>query len=129
MEKDNMSFVAIIGGFWELKNQDPAKFEEAKKKAKEIGNSLAKAGMGFVVYISDDESLEPHVVSGYTAALSAGTGAGSIRVRFSESQKGRVRFSEQATREDLFDPKCFPGNDWEAPFNRSLVESTTYQDK
>jgi hypothetical protein len=118
-----MSFVAVIGGFWHLKNQDPAKFEDAKKMAKEIGGALAKAGMGLVVYFSDDESLEPHVVSGYAATLPAGTGAGSIRVRFAESQKDTVRFAEQATREDLFERNLFPGNDWEAPFYRSLVDA------
>ena len=82
MEKDSMSFVAIIGGFWDLKNQDPIKLDFAKKKAKEIGAALAKGGMGLVVYFSNDESLEPHIVSGYTDALPEGAGAGLIRVTF-----------------------------------------------
>jgi hypothetical protein len=123
MAEDRMPFVAIIGGFWDLKERDPAKFDEAKAMAKEIGEALAKAGMGLVVYLSDDESLEPHVVSGYAGALHEGTGAGSIRVRFAESQKHTVRFAEQDSRGDLFERNLFPGNDWEAPFYRSLVEA------
>ena len=79
--------------------------------------------MGLVVYFSNEESLEPHVVSGYVKALPPGVGAGSIRVRFAESQKNEVKFAEQATRSDLFDPNLFAGNDWEAPFYRSLVDA------
>ena len=123
MVKAQILFVAIIGGFWDLKNQNPAKFIEAKLLANSIGAALAKAELGLVVYFSDDESLEPHVVSGYAAALPAGTAAGSIRVRFAESQKNCVRFAEQATREDIFKRHLFPGNDWEAPFYRSLVDA------
>ena len=123
MANDSMPFVAIIGGFWELKKLNPAKVYDAKNMAKEIRAELANAGMGLVVYFSNDESLEPHVVSGYVAALPAGAGAGSIRVRFAESQKNTVQFAEQATRKDLFAPILFAGNDWEAPFYRSLVDA------
>ena len=118
MPNDNMPFVAIIGGFYEL---DPAKADEAKRAARDIGTALAKAGMGLVVYFSDDMSLEPHVVSGYVESIPAGQGAGSIRVRFAESQKNEVKFAEQAIRNDLFELNLFAGRDWEAPFYRSLV--------
>jgi len=115
-----MPFVAIIGGFWMLKDNPPA-FDDAKKAAFEIGGALAKAGMGLVVYFSNDESLEPHVVSGYVKALPAGAGEKSIRVRFAESQKNIVKFVEQQTRNELFEMNLFAGQDWEAPFYRSLV--------
>lgn len=62
------------------------------------------------------------MVSGYVKALPPGVGARSIRVRFAESQKNQVKFAEQATNE-LFDPILFPGQDWEAPFYRSLVNA------
>src|ERR1700720_4661384 len=75
-----------------------------RKTAQEIGAALATAGMGLVVYFSDDASLEPHLVSGYVAALPPGVGAKSIRVRFAESQKNQVKFAEQTTRGELFDP-------------------------
>jgi hypothetical protein len=120
MANDNMPFVAIIGGIFEL---TPAEAVEAKKTAQEIGAALATAGMGLVVYFSNDASLEPHVVSGYVKALPPGAGAGSIRVRFAESQKNEVRFAEQDTRPELFDPVLFPGQDWVAPFYRSLVNA------
>jgi hypothetical protein len=118
MANDTVPFVAIIGGFWQL---DPSKLDDAKRVAKELGIALAKAGFGLVVYHSNDESLEPHVVAGYTSTVPPGTGAGLIRVRFAESQRDSVKFPEQATHASLFDPKLFPGNDWEAPFYRSLA--------
>jgi hypothetical protein len=121
MANDSRPFVAIIGGLWMLK--EPAVAEEAKEMAREMGAALAKAGMGLVVYFSNEESLEPYVVSGYVRTLPAGTGAGSIRVRFAESQKNEVKFAEQATRNDLFESKLFAGKDWEAPFYRSLVDA------
>jgi hypothetical protein len=120
MASDDMPFVAIIGGFYTM---DPGKADEAKKMARQFGAELAKAGMGLVVYYSDEKSLEPHVVSGYAETLPAGAGADSIRVRFAESQKNTVRFAEQATRDDLFERDLFAGQDWEAPFYRSLVEA------
>lgn len=123
MKTGDMPFVAIIGGFWELAKQDPGRAAEAKKLAKEIGAALARMGMGLVVYFSDEESLEPHLVSGYVAALPESSGAGSVRVRFPESQRNRVRFPEQETRGEIFDRRVFAGNDWEAPFYRSLVEA------
>jgi len=113
-------FVAIIGGFWKIKD-DAAKFAEAKETASQIGAALAKAGMGLVVYFSNDESLEPHVVSGYVKELPLGAGEDLIRVRFAESQKGQVRFTEQNARPELFRVRNFPGQEWEAPFYRSLV--------
>jgi hypothetical protein len=120
MANDNMPFVAIIGGIAKL--DDPTK-DKARTTAHEIGKALATAGMGLVVYFSDDASLEPHVVKGYVAALPPGVGAKSIRMRFPESQKDNVNFAEQAQRDDLFDPVLFPGKDWEAPFYRSLVNA------
>ena len=121
MANDTMPFVAIVGGLWNL--NDPAVREDAEKTAGEIGAALATTGMGLVVYFSNDDSLEPHVVSGYVNAVPVGTGAGSIRVRFAESQKNIVRFPEQETRTDLFEPNLFAGKDWEAPFYRSLVDA------
>lgn len=120
MEKNSMPYVAIIGGIWQL---TPDEADDARKTAQEIGAALATAGMGLVVYFSDDASLEPHVVSGYVKALPQGVGAGSIRVRFAEPQKNQVKFAEQATRSELFDLNLFPGQDWEAPFYRSLVNA------
>jgi hypothetical protein len=123
MARDGKSFIAIIGGFFDIKKNDPAKFGDAKKEATRIGEALAKADLGLVVYFSNEESLEPHVVNGYVKALPSGTAHKSIRVRFAESQKNVVRFAEQATHPDLFDRNIFPGNDWEAPFYRSLVDA------
>lgn len=113
------AFVAIIGGFFQL---DPSKKDQAKAYARELGAALAKAGFGLVVYFSDDDSLEPHVVTGYVAVLLHDTPAPCIRVRYPEKQKDIVKFAEQQARPALFDPKLMPLDDWEAPFYRSLVE-------
>lgn len=120
MANDGMPFVAIIGGFWKL---TPTEADEARETGQEIGAALATSGMGLVVYFSDDKSLEPHIVSGYVKALPQGVGAGSIRVRFAESQKSQVTFIEEATCPELFERRLFPGDDWEAPFYRSLVNA------
>src|SRR5258706_1925197 len=120
MANDNMPFVGIIGGFLKLAGADAV---DARQTAQEIGAALATAGMGLVVYFSDDASLEPHVVSGYVKALPPGVGAGSIRMRFAESQRGQVKFPEQTTRGELFEAILFPGKEWEAPFYRSLVDA------
>lgn len=117
LETSDIPFVAVIGGLWQL---DETKAADAKAAGKDIGAELAKAGFGLVVYLSNEESLEPHVVSGYSAALSAG--AGTIRVRYAESQRGQVKFNEEAARPELFEHRLFPGQDWEAPFYRSLAE-------
>src|SRR5258706_14000773 len=120
MANDNMPFVGIIGGFLKLAGADAV---DARQTAQEIGAALATAGMGLVVYFSDDASLEPHVVSGYVKALPPGVGAGSIRMRFAESQRGQVKFPEQTTRGELFEAILFPGKEWEAPFYRSLFDA------
>ena len=120
MANNKIPFVAIIGGIWQLV---PERANEARKTAEEIGEALAVAGMGLVVYFSDDGSLEPHVVKGYVKALPPKIGARSIRVRFAESQRSQVRFTEQETHPELFDLNLFPGQDWEAPFYRSLVNA------
>lgn len=117
MENADIPFVAVIGGLWQF---DPTKATSAKSAGKAIGAELAKAGFGLVVYFSNDESLEPHVVSGYTAALA--DGAGAIRVRYAESQRGQVKFNEETARPEVFEHRLFPGQDWEAPFYRSLAE-------
>jgi hypothetical protein len=117
MENSDMPFVAVIGGLWQL---DPSQLAAAKAAGEQIGEELAKAGFGLVVYFSNDESLEPHVVAGYARALP--TGKGKVRVRFAESQRGKVKFKEEATLREIFEISLFPGQDWEMPFYRSLAE-------
>jgi hypothetical protein len=117
MEHTKMPFVAVIGGFWQL---DQTQAAAAKVAGEQIGAELAKAGFGLVVYFSNDESLEPHVVSGYVKALTAD--AGKIRARYAESQRGKVKFAEETMRREIFEHSLFPGQDWEAPFYRSLAE-------
>jgi hypothetical protein len=120
MPNQKTQFVAIIGGFRDLEDHVLVR---AKEKASQIGDALAKAGFGLVVYHSDKRSLEPYVVSGYAAAIVPGSERDLIRVRFAESQTGEVRFAEQENRAELFQKPQLFGDDWEAPFYRSLVEA------
>jgi hypothetical protein len=113
------AYVAIIGGFFDL---DATTKAEAKAYGKEIGQALAEAGFGLLVYFSDESSLEPHVVEGYVAAAPKDAPEKLIRVRYPESQSGQVAFNDQKARPGLFDLKVTALNDWEAPFYRSLVE-------
>lgn len=116
MERGYMPFVAVIGGFYQCDENVAA---NAKATAQLIGVELARAKVGLIVYFSDEKSLEPYVVSGYATVKSGGR----IRIRYAESQRGQVRFKEQDTQPELFDPpSLFPSQDWEAPFYRSLVE-------
>jgi len=118
MPDDVVPFAAVVGGFLDL---DEATRAEAKQLAREMGAALAEAGFGLVVYYANEQSLDPHVVSGYISAPGRQARPHSIRVRFAESQRGEVVFAEQTKHPDIFEPKLFPGNDWEAPFYRSLV--------
>jgi hypothetical protein len=117
MDPKTMPYVAVVGGLWQLQEDKAA---QAKEVGKAIGAELAKAGFGLVVYFSNDASLEPHVVSGYCAALA--DGVGSIRVRYAESQRGQIKFIEEPKHQDIFEHRLFPGQDWEVPFYRSLAE-------
>jgi hypothetical protein len=120
VEQTDIPFVAVIGGFRDL---DATQAAAAKDVGKQLGAELAKSNFGLVVYFSDDASLEPHVVTGYAGALKQDR-PGAIRVRFAESQKGKVVFPEQNQPQlgKLFTMRLFPSQDWEAPFYRSLAE-------
>jgi hypothetical protein len=117
MGNENIPFAAVIGGFWSL---DQSRVPDAKATAKTIGAELAKANFGLVVYFSNEQSLEPHVVSGYCAIATNRTGL--IRVRYAESQRAKIRFKEETAWPELFEHRLFPGQDWEGPFYRSLAE-------
>jgi hypothetical protein len=112
--------VAVVGGFYDL-DVDVPLGREAREYAETLGRTLADAGFGLVVYFSNDQSLEPHVVRGFVAALPPGESATCIDVRYSEAQRGKVKFAEQDTRGGLFREDNFPGPNWEAPFYRSLA--------
>jgi hypothetical protein len=112
VENTNVPFVAVIGGLRQL--------DATKGRGKDYWGRARKGRAGLVVYFSNDESLEPHVVSVYLTTLPVG--AGAIHVRYAESQRGQVRFNEETARPELFEHRSFPGEDWEAPFYRSLAE-------
>lgn len=121
MADKNRPFIAIIGGFYHM--TEAQEIARAQKLARKIGAELAAAGMGLVVYNSDLNSLEPHVVKGFVQATPKGSGKGSIRVRFFESQRYTLGFPEQDTRDELFQVDYFPDENWETPFYRSLAEA------
>lgn len=112
--------VAVVGGFYDL-DADPQVGQDAREYAQALGRALAETGFALVVYFSNDKSLEPHVVRGFVAALPPGESGPCIDVRYSEAQRGQVRFDEQDTHPTCFHEDTFPGPNWEAPFYRSLA--------
>jgi len=120
MSDKAMPFVAVIGGLWELSE---GQREAAQAAGRALGEEFAKAGFGLVVYYSNQESLEPHVVAGFVAALPQGAVPHMIRVRYSQGQRGQVTFAEETIRPEVFDHLLFQGENWEAPFYRSLAEN------
>ena len=74
MEQPHKPFIAVVGGFWQLDKIDATKAAAARSAGKILGAELAKAGFGLVVYFSNDESLEPHVVAGYVSAIPTSSG-------------------------------------------------------
>ena len=114
---EDVPFVAIIGGFYSL-TEDEA--DTAREAAVILGAALARAGFGLVVYYSDPVSLEPYVVQGFVGAV--GDRPESIRVRYAQSQLHDVKFAEEQTKRGLFVHRVFPSEDWEAPFYQSLAE-------
>ncbi|MFM9047246.1 MAG: hypothetical protein ACKOOH_06255 [Cyanobium sp.] len=116
--------VAIIGGFYKLDEEDPAEGRKAREFAVELGRELAEQGFNLVVYFSDDKSLETHVVKGFVTNVSATEPKNRIDVRYSEGQRGKVKFEEQKDKnyKDLFKDNLFPGANWEGAFYRSLAE-------
>ncbi len=122
MANEKRPRVAVIGGFYDL-DQDPQIGKEAREYAEALGRALAENGFGLVVYFSNDKSLEPHIVRGFVAALPPGESGSCINVRYSEAQRGEVIFDEQDNdkRPTLFHECAFPGQNWEAPFYRSLA--------
>lgn len=116
--------VAIIGGFYKLDVEDPGQGAKARELAIELGRELAKQGFRLVVYFSDDKSLETHVVKGFVPNIPSQELDSWIDVRYSEGQRGKVRFPEQDHERYklLFKENLFPGANWEGAFYRSLAE-------
>lgn len=124
MEQQKRPRVATIGGFYNF-GADEAARELAQQYAEDLGRALAERGFGLVVYFSNPQSLEPHVVRGFVAALPSSENDQCIDLRYSEAQRGDVRFAEQDSRPELFHEDPFPGQNWEAPFYRSLAAAKT----
>jgi len=112
-------FIAVIGGMREM---DDSKFQRAQTEGRKIGEQLAQAGFGLVVYFSDQRSLEPYVVSGYVAALGENQSGGKIRVHYSIAQRDEVNFAEEdSAKPGVFERKENPSPDWETAFYWSLA--------
>lgn len=111
-------YVAVVGGFYNL---DDAKISDAIRIAESLGAALANADFNLVVYYSDKNSLEPHVVRGYVPQAQDRTQC--IRIRTPQKlRRDKATFDEEATHGEMFDPDLFPSDDWEAPFYQSLAD-------
>jgi hypothetical protein len=84
-----------------------------------LGRELAKEGFRILVYSSDPDFLECHVVRGYVGSRSALRC--SIQVRY-PLHSVKPAFAEQSTNSELFDWRPDHAPDWEMSFYQSLSE-------
>jgi len=111
MGASEIPIVAIVGS---AKNGD-----KASAAAETLGRELAKAGFRILVYSSEPDFLECHVVRGYVAsgiALRC-----SVEVRY-PLHGVKPAFAEQSTNRELFDWRPDHAPDWEMSFYQSLSE-------
>lgn len=87
--------------------------------AEALGRELARAGFRILVYSSDPQFLECHVVRGYVASRAALRC--SIQVRY-PLHSVKPAFVEQSTNSELFDWRPDHAPDWEMSFYQSLSE-------
>src|SRR5208283_251280 len=93
--------------------------EKAPAAAEVLGRELAKAGFRILVYSSEPDFLECHVVRGYVASRAAVRS--SIQVRY-PLHGVKPAFAEQSTNSELFDWRPDHAPDWEMSFYLSLSE-------
>ncbi len=103
--------IAIVGN---AKTSD-----KAPATAEVLGRELAKAGFRILVFSSEPDFLECHVVRGYVASRAALRC--SIQVRY-PLHSVKPAFSEQSTNSELFDWRSDNAPDWEMSFYQSLSE-------
>jgi hypothetical protein len=103
--------IAIVGN---AKTSD-----RASDAAEVLGRELAKAGCRILVYSSDPDFLECHVVRGYVASRSAVRC--SIQVRY-PLHSVKPAFAEQSTNSELFDWRPDHSPDWQMSFYQSISE-------
>ena len=111
METAENPIVAIVGN---AKTSD-----KASAAAEVLGRELAKAGFRILVYSSESEFLECHVVRGYVASRVAVRC--SIQVRY-PLHGVKPAFAEQSTNRELFDWRPDHAPDWEMSFYQSIGE-------
>jgi hypothetical protein len=111
MSSAEAPIVAIVGNATTSDNSPAA--------AEVLGRELAKASFRILVFGSNPEYLEPHVVRGYVESRMAARG--SIQVRY-PLHSVKPAFTEQTTNSELFDWRPDHAPDWEMSFYQSLSE-------
>jgi hypothetical protein len=111
MDTADTPIIAIVGN---AKTSD-----KASSVAEALGRELAKAGFRILVYSSEPDFLECHVVRGYVAGRDAVRC--SIQVRY-PLHSVKPAFAEQSTNSELFDWRPDHAPDWEMSFYQSLSE-------
>jgi len=109
MDAADIPIIAIVGN---AKTSDGA-----SAAAEALGRELAKVGFRILVYSSDPDFLESHVVRGYVAGRAAIRC--SIQVRY-PLYSVKPTFAEQSTNSELFDWRPDHAPDWEMSFYQSL---------
>lgn len=108
--------IAVIGG---VRGLEPEEAAAACDAARQFGEAFGRADISILVYDSNPESLEPHLVAGFCSTAPA-DGEGRIVVRYAQTQENAVRFVEEDGRPALFDRQPVGNDEWEAGFFRSF---------
>jgi len=87
MPNSDIPFVTVIGGFWGLTRR---MLRRPRLRIRRSELNSQRLGLVLSSTSRTKNRSNPHVVSGYAAALK--DGAGVIRVRYAESQRGQVGF-------------------------------------
>ena len=111
MGEADVPIVAIVG--------NAITSDQVSLAAEVLGRELAKAGFRILVFSSQPDFLECHVVRGYVASRAAPPC--SICVRY-PLYSVKPAFAEQSTNNELFDWRPDHAPDWEMSFYQSLSE-------
>ena len=113
--------IAVVGSVSDHRQQElmlhnPA---EARKAAEEIGRELASSGCRLLVYSTDPDFVEYHVLRGFM--LTNVQTPGCIQVRYPRSIV-QPTLPDQTDHEELFDWRPDQSDNWEVAYYRSVED-------
>ncbi|MFJ5263955.1 hypothetical protein ACIQAC_26180 [Streptomyces sp. NPDC088387] len=113
--------IAVVGSADPGRSFDPPLTDPgaALTACEEIGAELAASGCRIIVYSSEPQFIENHVVTGFLTRDDLPPGAVQVRPPYDD---GRTDFPHRDDRPEVFDVRHEPDGDWQVSFYRSLRE-------